>query len=304
MATTLLSPTLGAAPLIAASDSELAITEADIRAEMILVSRLTKRPFLSEEQVAEAVNELYRRRRLADWAQTLDLDKTAFMQAHLRWKQEILLAQAAIKHQREELRGRIPDMEAYARERYTADPEPYRLPEQLRVAHILLRPHSDAEGATHCETLASIQKRLAQGEAFADLAREFSEDEKTAPSGGELPAFGRDEMVPAFETAAFALEEPGQISPPVTTTYGTHLIQLQERIPGRLRSFEEVRASLVSRLRSEWVNEALEQWRKEVVDPTKAKIDQEALDALIQELGKTPESPFPGGEAPPAASSP
>ena len=71
---------------------------------------------------------------------------------------------------------------------------------------------------------ASLRSRILDGEIFGDLAREYSQDTGTAANGGDLGSFGQGEMVPAFEAAAFALEE-GEISDVVETTFGLHLIR-------------------------------------------------------------------------------
>ena len=85
------------------------------------------------------------------------------------------------------------------------------------------------------ETLAEVDRRvreieqkLADGEEFADLARTYSEDSNTAPDGGSLGCFEAGSMLPEFEYAAFELK-PGQVSEPVLTRIGYHLILLREK---------------------------------------------------------------------------
>ncbi len=104
---------------------------------------------------------------------------------------------------------------------------------EVQARHILLRP----AGATPADTAASLAEiealraRVAAGEDFGALARQYSQDPGSAPQGGDLGTFGSGRMVPQFEEAAFALANPGDVSPPVRTQFGTHLIQLTARIP-------------------------------------------------------------------------
>jgi hypothetical protein len=81
-------------------------------------------------------------------------------------------------------------------------------------------------------TAVEIKQRLDAGEDFAALAAKYSEDPGSAAAGGSLGWFGRGMMVPEFETAAFALE-PGQVSGPVKTAFGYHIIQVVAKDPAR-----------------------------------------------------------------------
>jgi hypothetical protein len=78
--------------------------------------------------------------------------------------------------------------------------------------------------------ITEIKKQLDAGADFATLAKQYSEDTGTKDQGGELGWFGRGQMVKEFEDAAFALQ-PGQVSDPVKTQFGYHLIKVEERDP-------------------------------------------------------------------------
>ncbi|WP_306640463.1 peptidylprolyl isomerase [Sanyastnella coralliicola] len=102
---------------------------------------------------------------------------------------------------------------------------------EIRVAHIMVRhkDKNDVQAKQEAENKArEIHKMLQEGSDFGELAMRFSQDASTSRNGGELPWFGTGKMVEEFEDAAFALKEDGQISEPVETTYGWHIIKRLE----------------------------------------------------------------------------
>ena len=106
-------------------------------------------------------------------------------------------------------------------------------PGEVQARHILLRPAGGtaADTAAAVARIDSLRTRVLAGEDFGALARQFSQDPGSAPNGGDLGVFGAGRMVPQFEEAAFALQNPGDVSPPVQTQFGVHLVQLTRRIP-------------------------------------------------------------------------
>ncbi len=101
--------------------------------------------------------------------------------------------------------------------------EEYVMPRHIGWIYIPVLPTgSDADEAY--AFLLSLKERISSGESFAELAMEYSED-MTASDGGDLGSFSRGDMTPTFETAVFSLEV-GDVSDPVFTPYGVHLIQL------------------------------------------------------------------------------
>lgn len=97
--------------------------------------------------------------------------------------------------------------------------EIYGLAEQVHVRHILVETEEEAR---------QVLKRLQGGEDFSAVAKEVSMDPGSAAKGGDLGWFGRGRMVAEFEEAAFSLEV-GQLSQPVQTRYGFHILQLLEK---------------------------------------------------------------------------
>ena len=125
--------------------------------------------------------------------------------------------------------------------------------EKVGARHILktVEPTATPEAKAAVKaSLEAIAKRIADGGDFQEIAKAESQDPGSAVKGGDLGLFGRGNMVPPFETAAFALE-PGQRSEIVETDYGFHLIEVYEKKPVGIASFDEVkdkiRTSLATR---------------------------------------------------------
>ncbi|MDQ4075359.1 MAG: peptidylprolyl isomerase [Chloroflexota bacterium] len=126
------------------------------------------------------------------------------------------------------------------REDFLEDVEVDTTEEQIHVAHILVETEEEAE---------EVVERLEAGESFEELAAELSTDESNAEAGGDLGWFPRGQMVEAFEEAAFALDEPGEISEPVETQFGWHVIKLIEGPEER----EKAEATIEQERNQEWV---------------------------------------------------
>jgi len=91
-------------------------------------------------------------------------------------------------------------------------------------------------------TIDSIYQRVLAGDDFGTLAKNLSQDKGSSVKNGELPWFGTGRMVPEFETAAFALKNVGDVSQPVQSAYGWHIIKLMDK--KGLAAFDELKADL------------------------------------------------------------
>lgn len=121
-------------------------------------------------------------------------------------------------------------------------------PEQVRARHILVESQELAQ---------ELRERLLAGEDFAALAQEHSIDRGSAVRGGDLGWFGRGVMVDVFEEAAFALE-PGQLSEPVESMFGYHIILVEDRQEAVEAALdEETRAAIADQLRQQKLNARL-----------------------------------------------
>lgn len=165
--------------------------------------------------------------------------------------------------------------DAEIRQFYDENPERLTLPEQVRVRHILLtwKPMGTQDDrAAVREQMQPILERARAGEDFAALAREVSEDSGTRDSGGDTGFFARGAMVPEFEAVAFSLE-PGEISDPVDTVYGVHILKLEERQAPKLVPYDEIRDYLREHLSEQKMEAAV----RKKIDELRAAADVEVL---------------------------
>ena len=122
------------------------------------------------------------------------------------------------------------------------------MPEQRRVRHILV---ADAEGGDEALARAEeLRARIVAGEAFEDVAREASDDPGSAEAGGDLGFGGRGIWVPPFEEAAFSLGV-GEVSEPVQTDFGFHLIRVEDIRASRTRTFDEAKGEIEREYRND-----------------------------------------------------
>lgn len=117
---------------------------------------------------------------------------------------------------------------------------------RVQVAHILKafpQEATEADKKQVKDDIDGIYKQLLAGVDFELLASQNSDDKATANTGGLLPPFGLGSMVEEFEQAAFALKEKGELSKPVMTSYGWHIIKFEKRLP--IESFDKLKSQLL-----------------------------------------------------------
>jgi peptidyl-prolyl cis-trans isomerase D len=170
---------------------------------------------------------------------------------------------------------------------YNDHQEKFGLPEQRKASHILIQVAQDADDAAVAEAKSRIEalsERLAQGEDFAELAKANSQDPGSASNGGDLGYFGKGVMDPAFEKAVFELE-PGQVSEPVRSSFGFHLIKLVDIKSGHVKPFEEAKAEVERAYRKDEGERLYFEMAERLADL--AYEDPGSLEPAANELGLT-----------------
>jgi peptidyl-prolyl cis-trans isomerase D len=146
--------------------------------------------------------------------------------------------------------------DAQLRSAYTTSMDNYRMPERVKVRHILLMTQNkpDAEKKAKLAKAQDLLKQVRSGADFAELAKKNSDDPGSAQNGGDLGFIVKGQTVPEFEKYAFSAK-PKDISDIVTTEYGYHIIQVMEKEAAKVKSFDEVKESLATELKKQTVAE-------------------------------------------------
>ena len=139
------------------------------------------------------------------------------------------------------------DLRAY----YDQHRDQYRVPEQVKVSHILIKtPLPGPDGKVDEKGVAEAQhraedllKQLKGGAKLEDLAKKYSEDPGSAKQGGSLGWIGKGQTVPEFEKTAFSLPK-GQISDLVKSSYGFHIIRVDDKQEAHVKTLDEVKAEI------------------------------------------------------------
>jgi peptidyl-prolyl cis-trans isomerase C len=162
---------------------------------------------------------------------------------------------------------------AEAKTYYEQNPKQFQQPEQVRASHILIKvegedPKAWSEAKTRIEAIRT--QATAKDADFAALAKQSSEG-PSKDRGGDLGFFGRKQMVPAFDTAVFSMKK-GEVSAPVRTKFGWHIILKTDERKARTLAFDEIGEPLRRRLNQQKFQRALQNYVKGLRDGADVKL--------------------------------
>ena len=177
------------------------------------------------------------------------------------------------------------DLRAY----YDQHRDQYRVPEQVKVSHILIKtPLPGPDGKVDEKGVAEAQhraedllKQLKGGAKLEDLAKKYSEDPGSGKQGGSLGWIGKGQTVPEFEKTAFSLPK-GQISDLVKSSYGFHIIRVDDKQEAHTKTLDEVKAEIEPILKHQKGQQIAQ---KKAQDLLKAALDTKDLDAAAASQG-------------------
>ncbi len=214
--------------------------------------------YSSEKGKKMVIDDLISMRLFALDGQEKKLDQTPEFIENLENIKRTMLAQASMR----EVIKDVSVSEEESKKYYDENPKLFTQPERIRASHILV---SDDK------VLAKVQEELKAGKSFDAAAKEFSIDPGSAANGGDLGEFPKGVMVPEFEKAAFDLKNPGDISEPVKSQFGWHLIKLGEHIPENVVPFEQVKTHIEQELKEKKTQDLLQARSKELEEKYKVE---------------------------------
>lgn len=272
------STTAAASPTILARGPEgVAISVNDVLSELQRAPEATRQSVLSRpDAVQNIANNLLLRRALAAEAERDHLGADPIVAATAAIARDRVLSDAYLVRFDAKYAPSEAALEAYARNAYLAGAAKFDKPAQTRARHILL-PNNGPESLKKAQDLLA---QLRAGASFEELAKANSTDTGSAAKGGDLGFFGAGQMVKPFEDAVNALVKPGDLSEPVESQFGYHIIRLEERREKRHQSYEEVRTQLLAEARAAIVNES----RAQIVQNLSKNFvfEKDAIEALTK----------------------
>ena len=217
-------------------------------------------------KVDQLIRALLKRKVIAADAAKMGFDQDALIAARMQLEAQRELADAWLQ----KLLSEMPeaDYETLAHEDYLANPDRYRSEPVLDVSHILIgtNERSVAEARAIAQSLES--RLQADPAKFDELVTEYSDDPAKINNEGRYREMRPGMMAAPFEKAAFALQEPGEISDPVQTDYGFHIIRLNGRSGNELQEFSAVKEEAMAEARQRHLDSYRESYYRRVLsDP-------------------------------------
>lgn len=232
--------------------------------------------------------------------QPTDADLKAFYQANLARYQNSIPEKRTIRYfvmLDKDATGQVTVSPTEIQRYYNDNIDQYRLPDRVRVRHILISAPQGPDGKADPKVLEAarakaegILKQLKAGSDFAELAKKNSQDPGSAEKGGELGWIVKGQTVAEFEKTAFS-QNPGQISDLVQTSFGFHIIQTEEKELARTKPLSEVRDDIEKNLKARAAANMLDQKANAALaQAQKTSLDQAAAQNHARVIQSNPVS--------------
>ena len=278
---------------VLAENGSVKLTRADYEADLLRVPPELRAEFAANpRRLTMVLNNLIIDKTLAKEARDAGLDRDPEISRRLALEIDRFLAQAMLgKIERDaaaEFDAKQDQFMATARETYLLHKDRYRGPEEISASHILFDParHGGADGAL--ALARETRAKIVAGGDFAKLAAELSDDPSARSNGGQLGWFDAKKMDPGFSKGAFALGKVGDISEPVQSSFGWHIIRLDGRRPPQQLSFEQASTKIMAELKQRYIKDKRNAALEAITHDPQMKVNQAAVDALVVKLPALP----------------
>lgn len=262
------------------------ITVADVTAKVQSLEPKQQSALLSDpKQLNKMLENLLILRQIANQVDAAKVADDVVLQARLKMAYDEIVAVYRLDQVRAE---RVTaDFERLAQEHYLTHLSEMKTPKQMTVRHLLVesRQLGEAAAKAKAEDLAK-QLKGADQKRFSDLVMEFSDDPSKTSNGGIFQlSEGTTETDQEFLQGAMALTEIGQISPPVHSQFGYHLIQLIELTPAKVVPFEQAKTAIIEKLRADANRRAVTEYRTDLTVGTQLEFFPQNLEGLMNGEG-------------------
>ena len=265
------------------------ITQADYDMEFQSLPEYAQQLFTGEEGKEKFLTEIVNKEMLHQEALKKGLDKTPDFQKKVEEFKKMTLVTELFE---KDVMAKAKVSDADVKDYYDKHKEEFVPTTQIKASHILVKTEDEAK---------KVLERLKKGEKFADVAKAVSIDKGSAANGGDLGYFSKGQMVPEFEKAAASLKV-GEVSMPVKTQFGYHIIKVTDKKKGAPVEFDKIKDMISQKLSGQKQKEAFEQYIAELKKNYKVEINKDVLTKPSAETEKkeapqsVPEQPKKTGE--------
>jgi peptidyl-prolyl cis-trans isomerase C len=246
-------------PGVVAEQNGAQVTLQDIDAFAAKIPEQNRAGFFdSPKRIESTIMSLLLKKQLATQARAEKLDQDAGIQREIQLATEDTLASAQLEHHKAALK--LPDFDELAREYYLAHKDEFIALGDVQVKHVLVstKDRGDDEAKSRIGEVEASAR--AHPDQFDALVEKYSDDPSKADNHGLIDDAASSKMAGPFAKAAAALKKPGDVSPVVKTVFGYHVLKLVSHKPDKQKTFDEIRAGLVEKLRKDWVDQRMAQY--------------------------------------------
>src|SRR5580698_7072600 len=238
---------------------------------------------VSDQEITDRENQLKQNFPSGAWDQMLKARGLTENDVHAALREQIILDKALAKD--------VKVTPAQIKDYFDKNRAQFDKPEQVTARHILV---------PNLALAAKVEADLKSGKSFADEAKKYSTDPGSKDKGGDLGTFRRGQMVPAFDKYAFSAPI-GQISPPIKSPFGFHIIQVESRTPGQKATLASASAQITDTLRQQQEAPLIQPFLQGLQQKANIQVNDPQFAGLFATPPALPAAASPAGASPAAS---
>lgn len=251
-------------PGVVAAQGGIEVTLQDVDAEAANIPENDRVGFFDNpKRIESVIMGLLQKKLMATEARASHLDRDPAVKAQMELAVTTALAKAQVEQHRKQLK--LPDFKQFASEYYLGHKDEFVVKGNVTVEHVLIGTKNNAHSEVEAHALADkvYGEAKAHPDRFEALVEKYSDDPSKANNKGRIENAQSPKMAHAFADTAAHLQTPNEISQPVKTEFGYHVLKLIERTPDRQMPFDEVQDRIAAKLKKNWVDAEMNQYTNE-----------------------------------------